>query len=403
VLLDDEEAEHIPGCNMAFRREVLEEIGGFDPIFRAAGDDVDLCWRLQAAGHRIGWSPAAMVWHFRRNTISAYVGQQRGYGKAEALLYFRHPSRFNALGYSRWRGRIYGGISSLLSFRRPVVYGGTFGRGLFQTLYQPPASGLSYLPFTLEWNLAALALAAWALVHGGWGWLGGAPLLFTLGCCMNAALRARVDPRAGSLAARLLIALLTYLGPSLRCLERYRWWARGLSAAERVDPATPFVPPVSWRGFSASFWTENGLEKEAVLHGLRETVAARRYFVLVDQGWSDWDLEVHGGLWSRGWVKVATEYHGAEHRVLRVKCAVRTSVLARIALGGAVVLAALGIELDVPALVAAGVGGACVAGVAFARERRGLGRVLYDSLLAVARRVRLHYAPPLRAPDEAAR
>jgi len=47
VLLNDEVAEHIPGCNMAFRKEVLQEINGFDPVFRAAGDDVDLCWRLQ--------------------------------------------------------------------------------------------------------------------------------------------------------------------------------------------------------------------------------------------------------------------------------------------------------------------------------------------------------------------
>ena len=45
----DTEAEHIPGCNMAFRREALLEIGGFDPQFRAAGDDVDVCWRLAGA------------------------------------------------------------------------------------------------------------------------------------------------------------------------------------------------------------------------------------------------------------------------------------------------------------------------------------------------------------------
>ena len=30
------------------RRDALQEIGGFDPMFRAAGDDVDLCWRLRA-------------------------------------------------------------------------------------------------------------------------------------------------------------------------------------------------------------------------------------------------------------------------------------------------------------------------------------------------------------------
>jgi hypothetical protein len=36
VLISDSEAEHIPGCNMAFRKECLEAIGGFDPRFRAA-------------------------------------------------------------------------------------------------------------------------------------------------------------------------------------------------------------------------------------------------------------------------------------------------------------------------------------------------------------------------------
>jgi hypothetical protein len=40
VLLTDQEAEHIPGCNMAVRKSDLEAIGGFDPQYRTAGDDV---------------------------------------------------------------------------------------------------------------------------------------------------------------------------------------------------------------------------------------------------------------------------------------------------------------------------------------------------------------------------
>ncbi|MBI2525947.1 MAG: glycosyltransferase [Candidatus Rokubacteria bacterium] len=409
VLLTHEEAEHIPGCNMAFRREMLEEIGGFDPIFRAAGDDVDLCWRLQERGHRIAFSPAAMVWHFRRNTVQAYIGQQRGYGKAEGLLYFRHQQRFNALGYSRWRGRIYGGIyslfTSLLSLRRPVIYGGVFGRGLFQTLYQPPSGLLAHLPLTLEWNAAAAALLAVALVRGGWAWLGAAPLLLTWGCCLGAALRARVDVRADSLRGRLLIALLTSVGPLVRCFERYRWLARGLSAAEPDEGGRPVrALPVSWRegALSVAFWTEDGLEKEAVLEGLREAVAARKYFVLVDQGWSEWDLEVYGGLWSRGRVTVATEYHGAGRRVLRVKCAVRGSLLGRLVGGGALLLGALGVALGSGILVTAGLGGAAVGAAAFGREALKLGRTLHRSLQAVARQTRLHYAPPLQAPAAAA-
>ena len=103
VLLTDEIAEHVPGCNMAYRKEFLAGIGGFDATYRAAGDDVDVCWRLQNEGRTIGFSAAMTVWHHRRNTVSAYLKQQKGYGRAEALLLPKHKDRFNMLGNSRWR------------------------------------------------------------------------------------------------------------------------------------------------------------------------------------------------------------------------------------------------------------------------------------------------------------
>src|SRR5437667_113172 len=58
VLVTDREAEHIPGCNMAFRTAFLEAVGGFDSRFRSAGDDVDVCWRLQDRGWTLGFHPA---------------------------------------------------------------------------------------------------------------------------------------------------------------------------------------------------------------------------------------------------------------------------------------------------------------------------------------------------------
>src|ERR1700724_1169481 len=144
-------ADPIAGRNMAFRRDVLMALGGFDPVYRAAGDDVDICWRFQDAGHAIGFSPAAIVWHFRRNTVRAYLNQQRGYGKAEALVYAKHPFRFNLFGQAKWLGRIYGDLSAaLLLSRKPVIYSGVFGRGLFQTMYEPPSSLTSLLPLTFE-------------------------------------------------------------------------------------------------------------------------------------------------------------------------------------------------------------------------------------------------------------
>ena len=60
------------------------------------------------AGFKLGFSPAAFVWHFRRNTVKAYYGQQRGYGRAEAMLYPKYPGRFNMMGQIAWRGTIPG-------------------------------------------------------------------------------------------------------------------------------------------------------------------------------------------------------------------------------------------------------------------------------------------------------
>jgi hypothetical protein len=55
VLLSDEIAEHIPGCNMSFRKDALMEIGGFDPIYRSAGDDVDIAGVYSKLAERLAF------------------------------------------------------------------------------------------------------------------------------------------------------------------------------------------------------------------------------------------------------------------------------------------------------------------------------------------------------------
>ena len=127
------EAEHIPGCNMAFRRDALEAIGGFDPRFRAAGDDVDVCWRLQERGWTLGFTPGAVVWHHRRGSIRGYWRQQRGYGKAEALLERKWPERYNRLGHVTWPGQLYGSGARPGPLSLASIYGGTWGSAPYQS------------------------------------------------------------------------------------------------------------------------------------------------------------------------------------------------------------------------------------------------------------------------------
>ena len=158
VMLDDTHAEHVPGCNMAFRRSTLLGIGGFDPQFRAAGDDVDICWRLLDADLPIGYAPGAMVWHHRRATVKAYAKQQKGYGRSEALVHFKHPQRCGVFGRSSWRGIIYGDGAVGLPLRPQIVYHGQFGGGLFQTIYRHNHYGVWAVIMSLEWHFAAAFL-----------------------------------------------------------------------------------------------------------------------------------------------------------------------------------------------------------------------------------------------------
>jgi GT2 family glycosyltransferase len=133
VLVADDRAEHVPGCNMAFWRYALEEVGGFDPVFTAAGDDVDVCWKVLDKDLEIGFHPAALVWHHRRPTIRTYLRQQRGYGRSEALVESRHPDRYTALGTARWHGRIYNPAAP--RSKRQAIYHGPFGTAAYQSVY----------------------------------------------------------------------------------------------------------------------------------------------------------------------------------------------------------------------------------------------------------------------------
>jgi len=364
VLISDEVAEHIAGCNMAFRREVLMRLGGFDPIYRAAGDDIDICWRFQDAGHVIGFSPAAVVWHFRRNTVSAYCNQQRGYGKAEALVYAKHPFRFNLFGQAKWLGRIYGDLStSLLLSRRPIIYSGVFGRGLFQTMYEPPSSLTASLPLTFEWSAASLALALAGTAGGGWLWLFTVPMLATWVMCINGACQAPIDKRftgfnVTGIKARALAALLIYLGPLLRGWERIKWRIKEMRPQADIGLVkTEQRARICWRerAFLLCYWSEAAAEKEVLLGGLTKFLVQQKYLVVIDSGWSNWDLKIAYGLCSRSLVTVCVENHGGGKRLLRVRCAMRLSRPASFLLRGYGVLTAFALILGWP-LAAAVIG-----------------------------------------------
>src|SRR5262245_58118767 len=219
VLVANDRAEHVPGCNMAFWKTVLSEVGGFDPVYTAAGDDVDVCWKVLDRGWEIGFHPAALVWHHRRPTVKAYFRQQRGYGKAEALVAARHPDRFTGAGTARWRGRIYTSVAP--SFRHQRIYRGAFAGAVFQSIY---GAGGHHVELAHQVGVpAALAIGLIGLVVGFALWPPGLLLalvaaLFVAGLGGYDAVHARAGRRG--VRFRAAVGALHLVQPLAR------WWGR---------------------------------------------------------------------------------------------------------------------------------------------------------------------------------
>ncbi len=82
-----------PTANLAVRRRLLNELGGFDERIEIYGEDYDLCARLYAAGAQIAYEPSALVAHHHRTTARSMLRQAFGFGRGHALLLRRHAAR----------------------------------------------------------------------------------------------------------------------------------------------------------------------------------------------------------------------------------------------------------------------------------------------------------------------
>jgi len=93
-----------PGGVTLVRADLFATLRGFDPIISALGEDLDLCWRAQAAGARIVVAPAARVAH--RETIASGerpVGALGARRASRQTLQRRHQLLVVATGWRRGR------------------------------------------------------------------------------------------------------------------------------------------------------------------------------------------------------------------------------------------------------------------------------------------------------------
>ncbi|MGK3201435.1 mycofactocin biosynthesis glycosyltransferase MftF [Amycolatopsis sp. MEPSY49] len=120
---------YVPTAALVARRTALQEIGGFDPGLRV-GEDVDLCWRLHAAGHRIRYAPDVHIGHHEPGTWRELLGRRARYGTSAAPLARRHPGYLAPLVLHPWPALT---VAALLA-RRPLLAAGGFGGAVLSML-----------------------------------------------------------------------------------------------------------------------------------------------------------------------------------------------------------------------------------------------------------------------------
>ena len=374
VLLDDRVAEHVPGCNMAFKRDALAGIGGFNPVYLRAGDDVDVCWRLQAKGLKIGFAPSAVVWHHHRNTVKAYWRQQVGYGEGETWLDAHHPEKFIG-GQMLWKGRIYSPLPFVRSLSGRRINTGIWGTAAFPGVYRTDVNPLQFVPHSASWMAASTLLilagipAALVVVYPieallllgaglvGWG--------TTLTRCWLFAARSDLAglPGAatwrGRLRYRTVIAWLHLVQPVARAYGRVRgMWSPPTAVAPEHVTRVPWKAPVPalrdavrsallllGGSVQRTFWSERWASHSGLLTELAGVLRAVRPArpIDLDDGWrANRDLSVAVRRW--GWLhlRVLIEEHAEGRCLLRVETRMGPSFLGAVqALTLAIVLVAV--------------------------------------------------------------
>lgn len=88
------DVDWVSGAAVWLDRDALDEVGGWDEDYFMYVEDVDLCWRLRRAGHRIAYEPAGQVVHVGGLSTGAHPYR---------MIAVHHRSLYRFAG-KRWHG-----------------------------------------------------------------------------------------------------------------------------------------------------------------------------------------------------------------------------------------------------------------------------------------------------------
>jgi GT2 family glycosyltransferase len=146
------------GNNVAFRTQVLRDLGGYDIALgpgtpARAAEELDLFFSIITQGHRLAYQPSALVWHRHRATDAELTSQLQDYGIGLSALMTKWATKSPAHAWALGR-RLPAGARQALSRRRP-----TGGPAIPARLRRAEWRGLAAGPMALRTSRRQVAIA----------------------------------------------------------------------------------------------------------------------------------------------------------------------------------------------------------------------------------------------------
>jgi mycofactocin glycosyltransferase len=258
---------YVPTAALLVRRAALEAAAVdrdgqvFDPALRY-GEDVDLIWRLHAAGWRIRYEPSVLIAHDSPASWPGLLARRYRYGTSAAPLARRHPANLAPLVLQPWPAVT---VAALLA-RKPVAATAALAGGWLNLTAMIRRAGI---PADGAIGAALTAARQTWLGAGRYATQFAAPALAIALAAPGGHSGARRWGRRAAAASLLLgPALTSYaerkpeLGPVTFSLARIAddvcYGAGVWAGCLRERTVVPLRPAISWRQLSISRPTGNG-------------------------------------------------------------------------------------------------------------------------------------------------
>ncbi len=243
---------YVPTAALLARRSAIVG-GGFDPDLRY-GEDVDLIWRMIAAGWRVRYDPAAQVGHVEPDRWVAVLARRFRYGNSAAPLARRHPGLVPPLIMQAWPAA----AAAALLAGRPLTALAAYGAGTGQLIrllrdWGVPARGV-LRPMAGSVRQTWLGAGQWSIQYAlpavavGLAWPGGRTAKARTRRRLALASLLAGPPAAAWLHGRPRLDPVRFALGYLADEAAYGAGVYRGAAAERL--AAPLLPRLAWRPLS---------------------------------------------------------------------------------------------------------------------------------------------------------